>query len=105
MPATMGDAKDVPHHQVQRTGRVEPVIAQPGADTLVHDPRFDQLYRRLELFDAATLMTPGRTLASFAPAASRVVSSTLAGRIPTDALLGNAAADDGVGTGIARAPA
>lgn len=60
MPATMGDAKDVPHHQVQRTGRVEPVIAQPGADTLVHDPRFDQLYRRLELFDAATLMTPGR---------------------------------------------
>jgi hypothetical protein len=43
VPATMGVANEVPHHQVHRMGPVDPVYAQPGAESLTHVPRFDQL--------------------------------------------------------------
>ena len=58
MPATTGVAKDVPHHHVH-AGPGLPVRAQPGAESLTHDPRLDQLYMRSELFVAPTLITPG----------------------------------------------
>ena len=60
VPATTGVANDVPHHQVQRIGPVDPVYAQPGAATLTHVPRLDQLYRRSVLLVAADADDAGK---------------------------------------------